>query len=111
MFDEGYDGHTFYQFDRIQKLLSGADCLIFVGTSLAVTLTDMAMKEARRRKVDVFNFNLEEGRIQPNNQLNVENVIGKAEETLPRLWEEVKNVVNRWKDCEMKIMEVEYLSV
>ena len=47
------------------------------------------MKEARRRKIDVFNFNLEEGRIQPNNQLNVENVIGKAEETLPRVVEEM----------------------
>ena len=62
MFDEGYDSHTFYQFDRIQELLEGADCIIFVGTSLAVTLTDLAMKEARRRNVDVFNFNLEAGR-------------------------------------------------
>ena len=81
------------QFSRVLKLLSEADCIIFVGTSLAVTLTDLAMKEARRRKVEVFNFNLEEGRIQPTQQLNVENIIGRSEATLPRLAEEVKRAL------------------
>lgn len=58
---------------------------MFVGTSFAVTVTDMAVKEAKRRRIPVFNFNLESGRLEPSHSLNVENVVGKAEETLVQL--------------------------
>ncbi|CAM9949379.1 unnamed protein product, partial [Laminaria digitata] len=39
LFDEDYDSHSFYDFDRIEEWFKGADALVFVGTSFAVTLT------------------------------------------------------------------------
>ena len=85
MFDESYSSHDFYNFDKFSSWFSKADTFIFVGTSFSVTVTDMAIREARKRKVPVFNFNLESGRLEPTNTLNVENVVGKSEETLAQL--------------------------
>lgn len=39
LFDEDYDSHTFYDFDRVQDWLKTADAIAFAGTSFAVTLT------------------------------------------------------------------------
>eukprot|EP00520_Triparma_pacifica_P015352 CAMPEP_0118653864 /NCGR_PEP_ID=MMETSP0785-20121206/12060_1 /TAXON_ID=91992 /ORGANISM="Bolidomonas pacifica, Strain CCMP 1866" /LENGTH=366 /DNA_ID=CAMNT_0006546439 /DNA_START=114 /DNA_END=1211 /DNA_ORIENTATION=- len=65
MFDESYSSHEFYEFDKFASWFTSADVFVFVGTSFAVTVTDMAIKEARKRKIPVFNFNLESGRLEP----------------------------------------------
>ena len=39
LFDEDYDSHSFYDFERVEEWFKGADALVFVGTSFAVTLT------------------------------------------------------------------------
>jgi NAD-dependent SIR2 family protein deacetylase len=70
-----------------------ATALVFVGTSFAVTITDMILEEAKERQVPVFNFNLESGRMEPSKRLNVENIIGKAAETLPQLLDAVKLII------------------
>jgi NAD-dependent SIR2 family protein deacetylase len=70
-----------------------ATALVFVGTSFAVTITDMILEEAKERQVPVFNFNLEAGRMEPSKRLNVENIIGKAAETLPQLLDAVKLII------------------
>jgi NAD-dependent SIR2 family protein deacetylase len=93
MFDESYSSHEFYEFDKFASWFSKADVFVFVGTSFAVTVTDMAIKEARKRNIPVFNFNLESGRLEPSNTLNVENVIGKSEETLVELSECLRDKV------------------
>ena len=91
MFDEAYSSHQFYQFDKFRSWFKSADAFVFVGTSFAVTVTDLAIREAKKRRVPVFNFNLEAGRLEPTATLNVENVIGKAEETLLQLAEAVRD--------------------
>jgi NAD-dependent SIR2 family protein deacetylase len=93
MFDESYSSHEFYEFDKFASWFTKADVFVFVGTSFAVTVTDMAIKEARKRRIPVFNFNLESGRLEPSNTLNVENVIGKSEETLVELSECLRDMV------------------
>lgn len=92
MFDEAYSSHQFYQFEKFRAWFKDADAFVFVGTSFAVTVTDLAIKEAKRRRVPVFNFNLEAGRLEPTVSLNVENVIGKSEETLVQLAEALEEV-------------------
>ena len=39
LFDEDYDSHSFYDFERIEEWFAEADAVVFVGTSFAVTLT------------------------------------------------------------------------
>lgn len=39
LFDEDYDSHSFYNFERVEEWLKEADAVVFVGTSFAVTLT------------------------------------------------------------------------
>ncbi|CAM9943591.1 unnamed protein product, partial [Discosporangium mesarthrocarpum] len=39
LFDEDYDSHSFFEFERAQEWMAEADAFIFVGTSYAVTLT------------------------------------------------------------------------
>lgn len=39
LFDEDYDSHSFYHFDKAEDWFKDADAIVFVGTSFAVTLT------------------------------------------------------------------------
>jgi NAD-dependent deacetylase len=84
MFDEDYDSHSFYNFNSIQLLLSKADAILFVGTSFTVTVTQIALDEARSRKVPVFDFNVAAS-LRSSPALNVQTIEGPAEETLPLL--------------------------
>ena len=58
----------------------------------------MAIKEAKKRFIPVYNFNLESGRLEPTSTLNAENVVGKSEETLVELWDCLKNMTQRDKE-------------
>ena len=94
LFDEDYTSHAFYDFEVFSKWFKEATIFIFVGTSFAVTVTDMALKEAKKREdVDIFNFNLEEGRLDSKKGMNIENVIGKSEVTLPLLVNALRDVL------------------
>lgn len=84
LFDEDYTDHEFYQFDRLQEWLEEAEVVVFVGTSFAVTLTTLAMDEARDRHLPIFNFNIDgEDRSKPT--LDWSNIEGPAEVRLPEL--------------------------
>ncbi|CAN0559526.1 unnamed protein product, partial [Ectocarpus sp. 12 AP-2014] len=39
LFDEDYDSHSFYEFEKAEDWFKEADAVVFVGTSFAVTLT------------------------------------------------------------------------
>jgi NAD-dependent deacetylase len=84
MFDEDYDSHTFYRFSAVRQWLSAADAIVFVGTSFTVTVTQIALDEARSRRVPVFDFNLA-STLHSSPALNVQTIEGPAEETLPLL--------------------------
>jgi len=89
LFDEGYHAHDFYQFEKMEEWLSKAECLIFIGTSFKVTITDVALAHARDHGVPVYNFNVDskgDGSLESSARLDANNVIGDVGETLPQLW-------------------------
>lgn len=87
LFDEGYHSHAFYRFMDMEDWITKADALVFVGTSFAVTVTDVALSHAREHFIPVYNFNLENSncRLESTSRLNVENIMGDASVTLPNL--------------------------
>jgi NAD-dependent deacetylase len=47
-FDEYYSDHTSYGFEQVQHVLGLATCVVFVGTSFSVGITEMALQAVRR---------------------------------------------------------------
>jgi NAD-dependent deacetylase len=85
LFDEGYHSHSYYQFTRIEDWLANADVLVFVGTSFAVRLTQVALDVARQRQLRVYNINTAD-MLSPTLSLQeVSNIVGCADALLPRL--------------------------
>lgn len=91
LFDEGYHSHDFYQFQRMEELLAKAQVIVFVGTSFAVRLPEIALQHARAEKIPVYNFNTQD-MLEANARLNATNLKGRSEELLPRLLQEIKEL-------------------
>ena len=77
----------------MEEILSQCAVLVFVGTSFAVTITDVALEHARDRSIPVYNFNTTDI-LEASARLNVENIVGKADSTLPRLLADVKDLAD-----------------
>ena len=88
LFDEDYDSHESYQFDKAREWLEAADVIAFVGTSFAVHITNLAFEHARDRSVPAvaYNFNVIDN-LPATKASTIETrlVLGKTEETLPKL--------------------------
>jgi hypothetical protein len=65
--------------------IEGCEALIFVGTSFSVTITNLALAEARARNVPVYNFNLHHALNGAGRRYPVFNILGPAEANLPAL--------------------------
>lgn len=86
LFDEDYGDHAFYEFGRLQAWLSAAECFVFVGTSFAVTVTTLALEQAKERQVPCFNFNVDaDDKAAATPTLRWRDVTGPCEATLPWL--------------------------
>lgn len=92
LFDEGYHSHEFYQYQVMEEWISKATAIVFVGTSFAVTITDVALKHAKRNGLQVFNFNTQDT-LQPSETLHVENIIGPSHETLVQLVDTIQTML------------------
>ena len=55
LFDEFYDEHETFQWQRVISGAAGAD-LLFVGTSFAVGVTDLFLRAAIERRVPTFSI-------------------------------------------------------
>ncbi|CAM9212534.1 unnamed protein product, partial [Phaeothamnion confervicola] len=84
MFDENYESHAFYRFAEVLEWMDAAAAFVFVGTSFAVTVTSLALDEARRRRLPIFDFDLRPS-LTSTPVLDVRNIDGPAEATLPLL--------------------------
>jgi NAD-dependent deacetylase len=84
LFDEGYHAHDYYQFTTMEEWIAQAQVIVFVGTSFAVRLTEVALEHARDFNLPVYNFNTQDF-LQNSLRLNAINVTGACEETLPQL--------------------------
>ena len=81
-FDEFYDGHEDYEWPRVLDAASQCDLLLFVGTSFAVGVTDLYLRQAIDRDIPVFA--IDPGARKPPHP-SVIMVSEKAEITLPAL--------------------------
>ena len=87
-FDEFYTEHRDYQFDRVQHAAESCDLALFIGTSFAVGITELVLREALARRRPVVS-------IDPGGQPvgygleSVVRLLQPAEEILPRLCQEL----------------------
>ncbi len=81
LFDELYDSHAAFQAWRARKALNDADVLLFVGTSFSVGITSYAVRCADVSGALLVNVNVE-----PSPFSSMVNVLGSADEVLPRLF-------------------------
>jgi NAD-dependent SIR2 family protein deacetylase len=91
LFDEGYHSHDFYQFQRMEEWLANAEVIVFVGTSFAVRLPEIALEHARAKHIPVYNFNTQD-MLEATSRLDATNVKGPSEELLPRLLLEIQEL-------------------
>jgi NAD-dependent deacetylase len=79
-FDEFYTGHDDYQWARVQRAVPAAQLVLFVGTSMAVGVTDLVLSNALGRGVPVYS-------IDPGGrpQRGVTSLRAPAEQVLPAL--------------------------
>lgn len=54
LFDEYYQGHRDYGFERVMAAAAEASLLLFVGTSLAVGVTELLLRQAWLREIPVL---------------------------------------------------------
>ena len=80
-FDEYYNEHVDFQFQRAVDILSNGDLLIFIGTSLAVGITYNAMQIFENKSLPIW-------LIDPNPiDQSVYTLRGRSELVLPKLVE------------------------
>ena len=82
-FDETYSQH-YYRKDTVVNFNDEADCLIVVGTALATNMARNLVYKVLDKECPVIEVNLETA---IDKGFNVQ-VLGKADETLPRLFNE-----------------------
>jgi len=91
LFDEGYHSHDFYQFQKMEDWLGKAEVIVFVGTSFAVRLPEIALEQARKKRIPVYNFNTQD-MLEATSRLDATNIKGRSEVLLPRLLEELEDL-------------------
>jgi NAD-dependent deacetylase len=80
-FDEYYHEHEDYQVARVEQFAQEADVIVFIGTSLAVGITELALRAALRRGRPVY-------LLDPTARVEltqVRHLAVRAEDALPKL--------------------------
>ncbi|KAL9655708.1 hypothetical protein ABK040_004941 [Willaertia magna] len=84
LFDEKYESHDFYQWTKALEWIYDCDLYVFVGTSFSVGVTHECVNVALNEEKEMYNFNLTiDNEIK---ELDLFNIIGKSEQTLPYLY-------------------------
>jgi len=87
LFDERYDSHPFFRAEEAFEAVALADALVFVGTSFAVGITELALDVGRRHGIPILNVNVEPyAELHPaslSRPLGLVDVLGPAEDSLP----------------------------
>jgi NAD-dependent SIR2 family protein deacetylase len=106
MFDEGYHSHSFYRFETVEEWIQDASVLVFCGTSFSVRVTSVALQHAQKTRMEVFNFNTVDV-LCASKQLDVTNIVGDVEATLPRLMRECRTLRERLEQNQARQVAVE----
>lgn len=92
LFDELYESHDFYQWERALRWIEDADVVIFVGTSMSVGVTQEIISRTKSKLF--YNFNISSKDFQSfcrGKKKHVKHVIGPCAKTLPDLYQRVLN--------------------
>mmetsp|Transcript_6038 Transcript_6038/g.12289 ORF Transcript_6038/g.12289 Transcript_6038/m.12289 type:complete len:674 (-) Transcript_6038:589-2610(-) len=86
LFDEDYTDHDSYQFKKAKKWFRQADAFVFVGTSFAVQITNLAFIAAATKPAPIFNFNMIDN-VPDHFRVRVHSnfIGGPSEKSLPEL--------------------------
>lgn len=79
-FDESYSSHESYGFEEFERVIDSMTVLIFVGTSFAVTVTDLFLTSAFQLAIPIYNI---DPGAKPLDFVTL--IKEKAEDVLPRL--------------------------
>lgn len=79
-FDEQYSGHDSYGYDDIDRIMDAMTVLVFVGTSFAVSITDLMMTSAYQQGIPMFNIDPHAAEMDGITGIQV-----KAEDALPTI--------------------------
>lgn len=85
-FDEYYQSHHDYQWNKVQEAATRMQLVLFVGTSFAVGVTDMFMRQALATGTPVFSID-PSGATAPYPGIQI--LRAKAEELLPELCDDL----------------------
>ena len=93
-FDEDYESHPFYQYEKVENWMEECKALVFVGTSNSVGITTNAVLEARRRRIPIFNFNivtdeklcLQQYNVMGKERFPIYHILGSCDQTLELLY-------------------------
>lgn len=88
-FDEYYEDHQDYRFAEVAGAAERAGLVLFVGTSLAVGITDLIVRAARRAAAPIFALDPRAGEL-PASAPWLQALVGRAEEVLPALNERLE---------------------
>ncbi len=86
-FDEYYDGHRDYQWNRVQAELASMQLALCVGTSFSVGVTELVLRAAMVRAVPVFS--VDPAAAGGPRHYGLEKLTAKAEELLPAVCAEL----------------------
>lgn len=82
-FDEYYDGHADYGFDRVRRALERMALILFAGTSFSVGITETALRCALFQKVPAYSVDPDGGAVERYPW--VHRLAARAEELLPEV--------------------------
>lgn len=86
-FDERYDDHKDYQFERAYNALSQADLTIAIGTSFSVGITELALLMAERNHSPIWGIDL-----MVDDDIPLDHwLLGQAEHLIPQLCQTIVN--------------------
>ena len=88
LFDERYDSHPFYRSAEAFEALERCDAIVFVGTSFAVGVTEVALTRGMQRRIPMFNVNVAPFAHEEPwrwRRLQMVDVLGRAEVVLPEV--------------------------
>ena len=71
------------------KKIESADAFVFIGTSFAVTITNICLQQAKTRQLPCFNYNVSKN-LKAKTRLEVTTILGSVTTTLPNLLDHIK---------------------
>lgn len=102
-FDEQYESHDHYQWQRVIKWIDTASVFLFIGTSFAVGITEEALFQAEKRQKPCFQYNVNiPAKLRNRPGLSMTHILGESVETVTAFAAKVISAVSKSPESSMK---------